>query len=163
VDDPVLVRRFEGFGDLPRDRQRFVEWHRSTTNAIGERRPIDQLEDERAGIADALEATDLGDVRMIQGGEHVRLALKPRHAVGVGREEIGKNLDRDVAAEFSVAGFIHLPYPAGPDGRVWISYGPRRTPGVSDMKAAERRLYGRAWWLEELGHRVIQLTNLMTR
>ena len=47
MDDALLVRRFERLCDLSRDRQRFVEGNRPLRNPIGERRPVDQLHDER--------------------------------------------------------------------------------------------------------------------
>ena len=47
MDDAVLVRRLERLGDLARDRQRFVERNRAVRDAIGERRPLDELQDER--------------------------------------------------------------------------------------------------------------------
>ena len=58
MDDALLVRRFERVGDLPRDRQRFVERNRALRDAIGERRPFDQLEDERVRRATVFEAVD---------------------------------------------------------------------------------------------------------
>ena len=39
MDDPLLVRRFERFRDLPRDRQRLIDRDRSMRDAVGERRP----------------------------------------------------------------------------------------------------------------------------
>ena len=48
MDDALLVRRLERFGDLPRDRQRLIERNRSARDPIGERRALDQLHDQRA-------------------------------------------------------------------------------------------------------------------
>jgi len=48
MDDAVLVRRFERVGDLARDRQGLVQRKRAVGNAIGERRTVDELEDQRA-------------------------------------------------------------------------------------------------------------------
>ena len=39
MDDPVLVRGFERFGDLLRDGQRFIEWNRPLRDPVRERRP----------------------------------------------------------------------------------------------------------------------------
>ncbi len=47
MDDPLLVGGFERFGDLPRNRERFVDGNRSECDAIGKRRSLDELEDER--------------------------------------------------------------------------------------------------------------------
>ncbi len=49
MDDALLVCGFEGFGDLFRDRQRFIERDRALRNPIGERRAFHQLHDERDG------------------------------------------------------------------------------------------------------------------
>ncbi len=40
MDDPLLVRGFERLGDLPRDRQRLVEWHATLSDAVGQRRAL---------------------------------------------------------------------------------------------------------------------------
>ena len=49
---------------------------------------------------------------MIQRGQELRLALEAREAIGIGGEQVGEDLDRDVAIQFPVAGAIHLPHPA---------------------------------------------------
>ena len=58
MDDPLLVRRFERVGDLPGDRQRFVERERAACDPVGERRPLDQLEDQRVDAVRLFEAVD---------------------------------------------------------------------------------------------------------
>ena len=46
---PLLVRRFERVGDLPRDRQRLVDRQsRPRAMPLGERRPLDQFHHQRA-------------------------------------------------------------------------------------------------------------------
>ena len=47
MDDALLVRRFERLGDLLRDRQRLVERNRPLRDAVGQRRPLDQLHHQR--------------------------------------------------------------------------------------------------------------------
>jgi hypothetical protein len=42
MNDALLVRRFERLGDLPRDRDGFVEGNRTLCDAIRERRPLNQ-------------------------------------------------------------------------------------------------------------------------
>jgi hypothetical protein len=46
VDDALFVRRFDGFRDLPCDRQRLSDSDRSLRNAIRQRRPLDLFNDE---------------------------------------------------------------------------------------------------------------------
>ena len=83
VDDALLVRRFQGFGDLPRDRQRFIQWNRSSGDALGKRGPIDQLDDERGCAIALLQTVNLRDVRMIEPGEDFGFTLEARQPVDV--------------------------------------------------------------------------------
>ena len=53
MNDALLVRRFQRLGDLPRDGQRLVEWNRPACDAVGERRPVDQLQDQRGAPFDS--------------------------------------------------------------------------------------------------------------
>ena len=68
--------------------------------------------------ADFLEAVDLRDVRMIERREHLRFALEPRQPIGIGRERVRQDLDRDVAIQLRVAGAIHLAHAAAPQERL---------------------------------------------
>ena len=47
MDDAFLVRRVERFGDLARDRERLGDRQRPAREPIGERRSLDELEDQR--------------------------------------------------------------------------------------------------------------------
>ena len=46
MDDAGLVRGFQRLGNLARDWQGFVERHRPLRDAVGQRRALDQLEDQ---------------------------------------------------------------------------------------------------------------------
>ena len=109
----LLVRRFERLGDLPRDRQRFVERQsgpRAMRSAsVG---PSTSSSTSARHAVRVLEPVDGADVRMIERGEHLRFALKPREPLGIGRERVGQDLQRDVATELRVARAIHLAHPA---------------------------------------------------
>ena len=117
MDDALLVRGFEGFGNLLRDRQRLVDRNRSLRDPVRERRPLDQLHDERLHAVRLLEAVDVRDVRMIERGEDLRLAFEPRQAIRIGGEEVRKHLQRDVAIEPRVPRPIHFPHAASPKQR----------------------------------------------
>jgi hypothetical protein len=47
VDHTVLVRRFHRLGDLARYGKGLLDRKRALSDAIGERRALDQLEDQR--------------------------------------------------------------------------------------------------------------------
>ena len=53
---------------------------------LRERRPLDQLQHQRADAVRLFEAVDRRDVRMIQRREHLRLALEAGEAIGIVRE-----------------------------------------------------------------------------
>ncbi len=64
-----------------------------------------------------LQPVDGGDVRMVQGGEHFRFALKARQPIGVSRERRRQDLDGDLTLQLRVGRPIHLPHPAFADLR----------------------------------------------
>ena len=53
---------------------------------------------------------------MIERREDLCFALEARHALGIQREGIGQDLDRDVAAQSGISRAIHLAHAAGADG-----------------------------------------------
>ena len=108
MDDALFVRRFERVGDLLRDRHRLVEGDRAALDTLGEIFAFDQLHDQRAGRSRLFEAVDLCDVRVVERGERLGLALEPRDALGVGGKGVGEDLQGDVAIEPRVAREIHL-------------------------------------------------------
>ena len=61
------------------------------------------------------EPVDGGDVRMVQGGEDFRFALKTREPVGVSRERRRQDFDRDLTLQLRVGRPIHLPHAAFAD------------------------------------------------
>ena len=51
--------------NLVRDVERFLERDRAFVDAVGERRPLDELEHERGGVAAVFETVDVRDVGMV--------------------------------------------------------------------------------------------------
>jgi hypothetical protein len=88
---PFIVCSFESLRDLPRDRQRLVEWHRAARESLRQILARDQLHrqeiDWQAVIERRhLEAVDVGDVGMIEGGEEPGFAFEAGDAIGVLRD-----------------------------------------------------------------------------
>ena len=81
VDDADLMRGFERLGDLTGDGQCLVDRNGPPRDALGEVFSFDELHDDRARAARLLDAVDLRNVRVVEGGEHLRLSLEPGHAV----------------------------------------------------------------------------------
>src|SRR5207237_9627763 len=117
VNDRLLVRGLERLRDLSRDRQRLVDRDRAARNPIRERLALDQFEYERMSLTAVFETVDRGNVRMVERGEHLRLALEACEAIGIERERVGDDLQRDVATKLHVACAVDLPHAAGADGR----------------------------------------------
>ena len=60
---------------------------------------------------------DAGNVRMVQGREHFRFALKPREPIVVGGERWWQDLDRDLALQLGIGGPIDFAHASGADLR----------------------------------------------
>ena len=102
------------------------------SDAVGERRSLDQLHHERTHVTGIFQAVDMRDVRMIERGEHLRLAAETRQAMGIVRHGGQQHIDRDVAIQLRVVRAIDLAMPPAPRADT-ISYGPRRVPGDKAM------------------------------
>jgi hypothetical protein len=126
MDDALRMRRFEGFGDLPRDGQRLVEWYRAPREALREVFAVDVLHDERPDGLALFQPMDMSNVRMIERCERPRFACEPGDPVGIAGEGVGKDLQGNVAVQRGVAGAIHLAHPA-------------RANGAKDLIRAETR------------------------
>ena len=116
MDDALLVCRFQGAGNLTRDRQDVGERNRPVGDAIRKRRAFNQFKDERVRGARVFEAVDVADVRMIERREDLRFAPESREPIGIGAERLGQDLQRDVASKLGVPRAIDFAHAAGPKG-----------------------------------------------
>ena len=116
MDDAFLVRLLEGLGDLPGDPERLTDGDGTPLQALGEVLAFDELEDEKGLAVGLLEPVDRCDVRMVEGGEEVGLALEAGEALGVARDLGRENLDRHLPAELGVGGPVDLSHPPGSEG-----------------------------------------------
>ena len=117
MDDPLLVRGFEGVRDLRRDRERLVDGNRPADDPIGERRALDQLHHQGVYAVGVFEPVDLRDVRMIERREHPRFSPEAGEAIGIAGDGGQQDFDRDLAIERRVAGLVDLAHPARADSR----------------------------------------------
>ena len=76
VDDSLFVRRLERLGDLPGEREGFIERETAVDDAIGERWALDQLHHQRDGPVLLFEAVNLRDMGMIQRRQNFGFALE---------------------------------------------------------------------------------------
>jgi len=105
VDDAVFVRVLQGVGNLPGDRQRFVERDRPLCDPVRQCRTFDEFHDERLALR---KPVDRRDVRMIERGEHLCFTLEARKPLGICSVEIRQHLQRHVAMQAAVVRPIHL-------------------------------------------------------
>ena len=68
------------------------------------------------GLTAVFEPVDGGNMRMVERGEDLRLALEADEAIAIEREHGRYDLQRDVATKFRVACAIHLTHAAGAEG-----------------------------------------------
>jgi hypothetical protein len=112
MNDPLLMRGFEGIRDLSRDGKRLVEWQRAALQPMRERFAVNEFEDEELFAVGFVLTVDRADVRMIQRGEYPGFTAEPCKAFRIFREARGQDLQRDVASELRVTGAIHLAHAA---------------------------------------------------
>ncbi len=112
VDDSLVVRLFQRLGDLSGDGEALLERQGSRGEPFGQRRSLDELHDEGADAARLFEAEDGGDVRVVQLGQQLRLALEAGEALLVLGEGGGEDLDGDLALQLRVGGAKDLAHAA---------------------------------------------------
>jgi len=110
VDDPLLVRGGQRLGDGHREVPQHLERHATGRDQRIQRLALDQLHREERRRTDLLDGMNGDDVRMVQRGNRVGLALEAAPVVLV----VGlQDLQRDVALQPAVVGAIDLAHPAG--------------------------------------------------
>jgi hypothetical protein len=114
------VGNLERFGNLSGDGERLVGVNGRRSDAVGERRPVDQFHDQRASQVpvrvaggNILEPVDVRNVRMIQRREDVCFASKAGKAIRLGGDRRVENLDCDVPVQLGIACAINLSHTSG--------------------------------------------------
>jgi len=121
VSDAPFVRRLECVGDLARVIQKLLEPEGGSAagarplDPLGQRLALDELEHQSAHAVAFFDPVDGGDVRMVQRGDHTRLALEAGQPARVGGERARQDLDRHIATEFRVVSAVDLAHAAPPD------------------------------------------------
>ena len=82
---------------------------------LAQRLAVDELHRDEGRLAFAADLVDRDDVGMVQRRGGPRLLLEPREAFAVGRERLGKDLQRDFAAEPRVPRPVDLSHSPGPE------------------------------------------------
>ena len=111
MNHALLMSRFKGFGDLLGNGQGFINGDWSLLDPISQGRPFDQLQYQRPSTAAFFDTVDLRDVRMIETGEDLRLALEPSKSIRIFGKRLGQDLQRHLAVELGIGGLPHLTHP----------------------------------------------------
>ena len=82
---------------------------------------LDEFHHQRRDAVGVFKAVNRRDVRMVQRREDFGFALEAREALGVRGEDVGQDLDRDLAFQLRVRRAIDLAHAAGADLRRVIS------------------------------------------
>jgi hypothetical protein len=106
VHDVTGVRRLQGPGDLDAGAQR--PGYRQPPAVYGplERLAFEQLENEVGHSVALLEAVNRGDVRMVDRGQDLGLALEPGEQLRIGGRLAEQHLDGHLSTQLGVAGTI---------------------------------------------------------
>ena len=137
MNDAHVVGGLECIRDLPGNRQRLVDRHRTVDQPVGERRSLDQFQNQRLDTAAVFESVDAGDVRVAERCERAGFTLEAGDPLGVARHLVGQNLQRDVSPQPAVAGAVNLAHAACAKGRDDFV---RAEPGADREGHAVRRL-----------------------
>src|SRR5262245_10054910 len=117
MHDAFIVRRLQRERDLTRDVDRLVERYGAALETTRQGAALDELEDEKAHGRHLLEAVDRADVRMIERGQYLGLALEACETFGVVSHRCGQKLQRDVAPELGIPCAIDLAHAASAEQR----------------------------------------------
>ena len=117
MNNSLFVCSLEGFRDLSGKGQRFVDGNRPLRDAIGQRGPFDELEDQGRDAIGLFKPVNRADVGIVDRREHLRLSAETCHALGVVGERLGQDFQRDVAAKLGVFRSIDLTHPASAERR----------------------------------------------
>ena len=107
------MRLVERVGDLGSDRERLVEWQRSSFKPRGQRLTLEMRHDQVVRAIHTPDVIDAADVRMVQRGNCARLALETSPRFGVAGDFTGEDFDGNCAVETSIPSFVDLAHAAG--------------------------------------------------
>ena len=114
VDHPLPVRHVECICQLGADAQDLVERQRPAEQAMGQRLPRQELEDQEVDAVLLPDVVQRTDVWMREAGDRTRLTAEPFAALRVARHVGRQDFDGDRAVKPCVAGFVDLSHPACP-------------------------------------------------
>ena len=90
MDDRLPVRLVQRVRDLDRHLQRLIQRQRAFFQPLGQRVALQVLHDQEVDPVLLPDVVERADVRVVQAGDGLRLALEPLLEVGVGGDVLGE-------------------------------------------------------------------------
>ena len=115
VDDALRMRGVERVGDLDAQIEHRFDLQRLARDAVPQRLPLQKLHRDEGLPSDLVNFVDRADVRVVQSGRSLGLALEAAERLRVVGDFVGKKLQGDVATELEVLGLVHHTHPAAAD------------------------------------------------
>jgi len=116
MDDSFVVGSLESSGDLHPQFKHLLDRQRLAIHVLLERLAFEQLHDEELLPLVFSHVVNGADVRIVQRGCGVCLALEALLRTGFCGETRRQNLDSDVSFETRVSGTVNLPIPPASSG-----------------------------------------------
>ena len=89
VDNSTCMRRVERIRNLDGERQQGLHLHRLIADQMLERCSIQKFHDDEGFAVLLADVINRADIRMIQSGSSLRLALKTSQGLGIARHVVG--------------------------------------------------------------------------
>ena len=116
VYDMVSVRDFKAHGNLQSDRNGFLVSKPSPLcDIILESDPVHQFHYDVVNALFLADVIDIDDIGVHQAGCRLRLYTEFRYEIGVLGKLLLEHLDRNIAVQSVIFGFIYICHAAGPD------------------------------------------------
>ena len=112
MGDPFMVGRRQSIGQGNGQIEEIPERQSVGRNGIGQRFAPDQLHGQKVDLAGLLNRVDGDDVRVVEGGDRLGLALEPLAAGRISRQGFRQDLKGDLAAQAGVLRLEHFAHAA---------------------------------------------------
>ncbi len=113
MDNTLPVRDRQRLGDRDPNPEDFIQRHRTFTKPFGERLPFEELHNQVIGAILRADVIEMTNVRMIQRGNGLGLALHALFQFRRRRKMGGKNFNRDGTIQAGVSGTVNFSHAAG--------------------------------------------------
>ena len=117
MDDPFAVCAFQRAGDLRGEPQRVLDVQGSARDPVSQRFTLEVLHDEELDAVLLADVVKRADVRMVQRGDALRLALETLTKKRVARQRWRQHFNGNDPVEPGVARPVDLAHAARPERR----------------------------------------------